>query len=146
MYSFSYGYGQVLIAKKELETAMAMFIAYDIIATKEFLNSPVLYYIEPPINGKWLPKAQGAINYMPALRYLLSSSSMVLRPNTLPQYGINNVVSEGRAAFDAATAEGKTYRRVVDRKFYSFYVTESGDFIVMKDLTGSEGYIRGWWR
>lgn len=146
MYSFGYGYGQVLVAKKELETAVAMFVAYDIVATEEFFNSPVLYYVEPPADGKWLPKAQGAISYMPALRYLLSSSSMVLRPNTLPQYGINNVVSERRAAFDAATAEGKTYRRVVDRKFYSFYVTDSGDFIVMKDLTGSEGYIRGWWR
>ncbi|CAH0249688.1 glucosyltransferase domain-containing protein [Pseudomonas brassicacearum] len=141
MFSFCYAYGQVIIAKKELETAMATFVAYDINRTKGFWGGEVLYYIGAPSTGNWLPKGYHAMSYMPTLRFILSDDNALLHPHFLTRQGINNVVDGKRAAFDAATSDGKIYVRVVDRKFYSFYVTEAGNFIVMKDITDPESYV-----
>lgn len=145
MYSFCYAYGQVIVAKKELETAMATFVAYDLGATKEFWQADVIYYIGPRINGNWLPKGYHAMSYMPTLRYILSDANVLLHSHFLPRQGANNVVDGERAAFDAATSPGKKFSQVVDRKFYSFYITEAGSFIVMKDITDPEKYFEDPW-
>ncbi|WP_434675927.1 hypothetical protein [Pseudomonas sp. D3-10] len=141
MFSFCYAYGQVIIAKKELETAMATFVAYDVISTKDFWKTDVVYYIPSLTNRNWLPKGYPAMSYMPTLRFILSRDNDLLHSHFLARQGINNVVDGKRAMFDAATSVGKTYMRIVDKKFYSLYVTEAGNFIVMKDITGPEKYI-----
>lgn len=140
MFSFCYAFGQVLIAKKELETAMAQYIAYDIVAHEPLSAVPIFYYVGPRTAGNWLPRGHAAMTYMPTLRYLLSNASTLLHPQFMTRLGINNVVEGDRANFEAAIAAGNRYSRVVDRKFYSIYLTEQGGFIVFKEILDAEDY------
>ncbi|MDY7064686.1 hypothetical protein PsexTeo8_11040 [Pseudomonas extremaustralis] len=140
MFSFCYAFGQVLIAKKELETAMAQYIAYDIVAHEPLSAAPVFYYVGPRTEGNWLPRGHAAMTYMPSLRYLLSAANTLLHPQFMTRLGINNVVEGNRANFEAAVAAGNRYSRVVDRKFYSIYLTEQGGFIVFKEILDPEDY------
>jgi len=80
------------------------------------------------------------MTYMPSLRYLLSDASILLHPQFMTRLGINNVVEGNRANFEAAIAAGNRYSRVVDRKFYSIYLTEQGGFIVFKEILDPEDY------
>ncbi|MFL6531935.1 MAG: hypothetical protein ACJ8G8_01300, partial [Pseudomonas sp.] len=74
-----------------------------------------------------------------------SVSNVLLHSHFLPRQGINNVIDGERAVFDTAMSAGKKYSRVVDRKFYSFYITEAGYFIVMKDIVDDEKYLGDIW-
>ena len=80
------------------------------------------------------------MTYMPTLRYLLSGANTLLHPQFMTRLGINNVVEGDRANFEAAIAAGHRYSRVVDRKFYSIYLTEQGGFIVFKEILDPEDY------
>ena len=53
----------------------------------------------------------------------------------MTRLGINNVVEGDHVAFDAAV-----YSPVVDRKFYSIYLTEQAGFIVFKEILDPEDY------
>lgn len=55
MFSLSYTYGQVLIAKKELEVAMATYIAYDLISRSELSTKRVFYYMSHGISNIGFP-------------------------------------------------------------------------------------------
>ena len=140
MFSFCYAYGQVLIAKKELESAMAQYIAYDIVAHEQLSVTKIFYYVGPQTAGNWLPRGHAAMSYMPTLRFILSSSNMLLHPEFMIRLGINNVVGGDRAVYEAAIASGKHYRRVVDRKFYSIDLTDQGGFILFKEILDPEDY------
>ncbi|BBP57574.1 hypothetical protein PHLH4_11640 [Pseudomonas sp. St316] len=85
------------------------------------------------------------MSYMPVLRYILSNASELLHPQFFPRLGINNVDGRTREVFETAMSSSKTSKRVVDRKFYSIYITEAGDFIVMKDIVDSEKYMDDPW-
>ncbi|NMX91454.1 MULTISPECIES: glucosyltransferase domain-containing protein [unclassified Pseudomonas] len=135
MFSFCYAYGQILIAKKELESAVAQYIAYDIVANKKLSAAPIFYYVGPRTGGNWLPRGHAAMTYMPSLRYVLSGSNALLHPQFMTRLGINNVVEGDHVAFDAAV-----YSPVVDRKFYSIYLTEQAGFIVFKEILDPEDY------
>lgn len=141
MFSFCYAYGQVIIAKKELETAMATYVAHDLIATPELRDTNVIYYVGPRTNGNWLPRGHGAMISMPTLRYILSNANIVLHPQFLTRLGINNVVDGSREVFEAALLASGNPSPMLERKFYSFYVTKAGSFIVMKEITDSEAYV-----
>lgn len=145
MYSLCFAYGQVIAAKKELETALATFIAYDIIATDELKSSKVLFFIGPRTGGNWSPMGYPAMSYMPVLRYILSSASDLLHPQFFPRLGINNVDGRTREVFEAAMSSSKMSKLILDRKFYSIYITESAGFIVMKDIVDSEKYMDDPW-
>lgn len=80
------------------------------------------------------------MSYMPTLRFILSSSNMLLHPEFMIRLGINNVVGGDRAVYEAAIASGKHYRRVVDRKFYSIDLTDQGGFILFKEILDPEDY------
>lgn len=140
MFSFCYAYGQVLIAKKELESAIAHYIGYDIVANEQLSAASIFYYVGPRTGGNWLPRGHAAMTYMPSLRYILSGSNTLLHPQFMPRIGINNVVEGRRALFDEAVAAGNRYSRVVDRKFYSIYLTGQGGFIVFKEILDAEDY------
>lgn len=140
MFAFCYAYGQVVIAKKELEMAMAQYIAKDIVSEKELKLTRVFYFIGPQTGGNWLPRGHDAMSYMPALRYILSTANVVLHPHFFPRLGINNVVGGKRDIFDKLVALNSVGLPVVDGKFYSIYVTGEGAYIVMKEIHDSENY------
>lgn len=140
MFAFCYAYGQVIIAKKELEMAMAQYIAKDIVSEKELKMMPVFYFVGPQTGGNWLPRGHDAMNYMPALRYILSSANVLLHPHFFPRLGINNVVDGKREIFNKLVVLDRVGSPVVDSKFYSIYVTSEGGYIVMKEIRDSENY------
>ncbi|SEJ15416.1 glucosyltransferase domain-containing protein [Pseudomonas sp. NFACC07-1] len=141
MFSLCYAYGQVLVAKKELETAFATFVAYDIVASPELGRADIIYLVlGPKTEGNWLPKGNSAMSYMPVLKLILTDDNQVLHPYFLPRLGINSVVSGRREMFEAAIAGGKASRLLLDRKFYSIYATEAGFFLVMKSLGDLDKY------
>ncbi|WP_260959265.1 glucosyltransferase domain-containing protein [Pseudomonas citri] len=141
MFSFCYAYGQVIVAKKEFEMALATFVAYDIVTTPELREANIFYLITRRGEGNWLPSGQGTMSYMPVLRYILSDSNKLLYPHFLTRLGINTVVDGERQVFEAALSASKTSQPLLDRKFYSIYVTEAGNYILMKNIVDYEGYI-----
>lgn len=79
--------------------------------------------------------------YMPALKYVLSSSSTLLRPHFLTRMGVNNVLDGQREMFKVIVSGDKTFRPVLDRKFYSIFVSEAGGFIAIKNMYDADVYI-----
>ncbi|PRA29216.1 glucosyltransferase domain-containing protein [Pseudomonas poae] len=134
MFSLCYAYGQVLVAKKELESAMGHYLAYDLSSNKAFATIKGFYFIGPMTGENWLPRAHGAITHAPILRYFLSNSSVLLRIEFLPRLGINNARPGRREMLDASLVP------VVDGKFYQIYVTGDKGYIVMKEITDSEDF------
>lgn len=139
MFSFSYMYGQVIIAKKELEFSLAQYVAYDLISNETLWAVDKFYYVGPTMDGNWLPRGHAAMTYMPLLRYILSGSNTLLHPQFLTRMGINNVVQGQREVFEA-TVTADNEQPVVDRRFYSIYSRRGSAFIVMKDSFGPENY------
>jgi hypothetical protein len=139
MFSFCYAYGQVIVAKKELESAVAHYVAYDVISQVELQHTTRFYFIGPAIGGNWLPRGDPAMTYLPLLKYILSDSNTVLHPQFMTRVGINNVVDGRREVFEAS-ATPDNVRPLVDRKFYSIYVRAGQAYIVMKDFVESPRY------
>ena len=139
MFTLSYAYGQVIIAKKELESALAQYLAYDLVSHAELRQVNRFYYVGPTEGGNWLPRGYAALTYMPLLTYILSESNVALHAEFLTRQGIVNVLSGSREVFNAAVAAG-TEKAVLDSKFYSIYLHDDDAFIVMKDLVGPQNY------
>ncbi|MDD1015834.1 glucosyltransferase domain-containing protein [Pseudomonas rubra] len=144
MFTFSYAYGQVIIAKKELESAMAYYIANDLVSRTELRGVNTYTYLRAPGDGNWLPRGHGAMTHMPLLRYILSGSNSVLHAQFLPRLGINNVIGGEPAVFDRLVAQGDVGEPLVDNKFYSIYVSGAQGFIVMKPIQDDENYNHNW--
>ncbi len=140
MFAFCYAYGQVIIAKKELEMAMAQYIAKDIVSEGALKSIPVFYLVGARTGGNWLPRGHDAMSYMPVLRYILSSSNVLLHPQFFPRLGINNVVGGHRDAFNKLVASGSVGLPILDTKYYWVYVTSDAGYIVMKEIHDSENY------
>jgi len=141
MFSLCYAYGQIIVAKKELETALATFISYDVVSAPELRSVSVFYFLGAGNGGVWLPRGHGAMIYMPVLKYILSDSSTLLRPHFLTRLGVNNVLDGPREMFKIVAVGDKTFRPVLDRKFYSIYASEAGGFIAMKNMDDADVYI-----
>ncbi|MCE5982235.1 glucosyltransferase domain-containing protein [Pseudomonas sp. LF19] len=144
MFAFSYAYGQVIIAKKEFESAMAHYIANDLVSRSELRSVNKYYYLRAPGDGNWLPRGHGAMIHMPLLRYILSGSNSVLHAQFFPRLGINNVIGGEHGVFDQLAAAGRVGEPLVDNKFYSIYVTGAQGFIVMKPIQEDENYNKNW--
>ncbi|QBF28171.1 hypothetical protein EXN22_21700 [Pseudomonas tructae] len=144
MFAFSYAYGQVIIAKKELESAMALYIANDLVSRSELRSVSKYYYLRAPGDGNWLPRGHGALTHMPLLRYILSGSNSVLHAHFFPRLGINNVIVGEAAVFEQLAAAGGVSEPLVDNRFYSIYVTGAQGFIVMKPIQDDENYNHNW--
>lgn len=140
MYSFCYAYGQVIVSKKELETALATFIAYDLFATPELENINKFYLLRVG-DENWLPRGHGAMSYMPTLRYILTNYNALVHAHFMTRLGVNNVVDGNWGAFERVMSSYKAVTPILDRKLYSIYVTEVGAFIVMKHVVDPEEYI-----
>ncbi|WP_300630559.1 glucosyltransferase domain-containing protein [Pseudomonas sp.] len=139
MYSFGYMYGQVIVARKEFESALAQYIAYDLISHDALRTVNKFYFIGAAVNDNWSPRGHAAMTHMPLLRYILSEYNMLLHPHFLPRFGINNVVYGAHEVFEASVnAENET--PVLDRKFYSICSRGGQVFIVIKDSFGPEDY------
>jgi len=139
MFSLCYAYGQVIIAKKEFEMALANYVGYDLISNEDLKSVRKFYFTEPAVGGNWLPRGHAAMTYMPVLRYILSGANTLLHPQFLTRVGINNVVATGEQAVNAV-AMARTEKPVIDRKFYSIYLRAGDGVIVMKDFVEAEEY------
>jgi hypothetical protein len=139
MFSFCYAYGQVIVAKKELESALAQYVAYDLVSQGELRDVDKFYFVGPVIGGNWLPRGHAAMTYMPLLRYILSGSNTVLHPQFFTRLGINNVVEGRREEFNALAA-ASSEKPLIDRKLYSIHLRAGKAFIVMKDFVEPENY------
>ncbi|QHF31273.1 hypothetical protein PspR32_20275 [Pseudomonas sp. R32] len=144
MFAFSYAYGQVIIAKKELESAMAHYIANDLVSRSELRSVTKYYYLRAPGDGNWLPRGHGAMTQMPLLRYILSGSNSVLHAQFFPRLGINNVIGGEHSVFAQLAASGRVGAPLVDNRFYSIYVAGAQGFIVMKPIQEDENYNQHW--
>lgn len=142
MFSFCYAYGQVLVAKKELQLAMATFIGYDLVSRDELNTKKIFYFLGQKTAGNWIPSAHGAMSNMPVLRYILSSSNTLLFPEFFPGLGITNVVNGGYAGFESEVEALKKQpcKSVVDNKFYTICVVGDSGFIAIKDIVDPEDY------
>ncbi|WP_411390009.1 hypothetical protein [Pseudomonas sp. MPB23] len=142
MFSLSYTYGQVLVAKKELEIAMATYMAYDLISRSELNTKRVFYYRSHGVSTNWIPSAHGAMTHMPVQRYILSGSNAMLFPEFFPRLGITNVVNGYFYGFQSEVAALKkaVCEPVVDNPFYSICVVGDSGFIAIKNRADSEDY------
>lgn len=142
MFSLSYTYGQVLIAKKELEVAMATYIAYDLISRSELNTKRVFYYMSHGISNNWIPSAHGAMTHMPVQRYILSGSNAMLFPEFFPRLGVTNVVNGYFKGFQSeiTALKKEVCEPVVDNPFYSICVVGDSGFIAIKNRADSEDY------
>ncbi|WP_419735265.1 glucosyltransferase domain-containing protein [Pseudomonas sp. COR18] len=138
MFSLSYAYGQILIAKKELEFAMAQYISYDLASRVELRALKRIYRVGPETGGNWLPRGYGAMTLTPVLRFILSDSSVVLHTEFFPRLGMNNVVEGDRERFFGEAALPPEL--IVDNKFYAIYRVQDNGVILMKEITDSEDY------
>ncbi|CRM96599.1 O-antigen conversion protein C [Pseudomonas sp. 22 E 5] len=142
MFSLCYAYGQVLIAKKELQTATATYIAYDLMSYNELNTKKVFYYLSHPVSVNWIPGAHGAMTQMPVQRYILSSSNAMLFPEFFPRIGITNVVNGYFKGFQAEINALKTQpcKTVVNNPFYAICVVGDSGFITLKYRADPEDY------
>lgn len=89
MLSFSYAYGRVLVAQKELDRAVASSIAQAITQQPELRKLRAIHMLGGWNGGYWLPAAEGTFEVMPALRYVLNVRYLVL-PEMMPRVGLTN--------------------------------------------------------
>lgn len=140
MLSFSYAYGHVLIARKELELSVVHDLGYDLTSHQELNNVKRFYLIGPDAVVNWIPGAHGALTLMPALRYVLTDMGQIFVAERLPRIGITNVAGWSAKKDFETSVENKEHVRVVDNKFYSIYLVDGDGYIVFATITDSEAY------
>lgn len=137
MFSLCYAYGQVLISKKELESAFAHYVAYDIVSNATLASLHTLYFLPSDNQANWLPRGITAKTHMPVLSYILGDANTVLYPHFLTRLGITNMRDGDRTVFDQAVAEGRA-KPLLERKFYTVFLLGDDGFIVMHESFGPE--------
>lgn len=125
MLSFSYAYGRVLAAQKELDRTAASLIAQAITQEPSLRDLRAFHMLGGWNGGYWLPAAEGAFEVMPALRYVLNVRYLVL-PEMMPRVGLANF------------APGKLTREQVLAKS-PVAVAEGALFTIHQ--VGDEGYV-----
>lgn len=142
MFSFCYAYGQVLIAKKQLQSAMATYMAYDLVTNSELKSKRIFYFLGQRTAGNWIPQVHGAMSRLPVLRYILSGSNTLLFPETFAAMGIVNVINPDifRRSSELEALKKQPCQSVVDNKFYTICVVGDVGLIAIKDIQDSEDY------
>lgn len=142
MFSFCYAYGQVLIAKKQLQSAMATYMAYDLVTNSELKSKRIFYFLGQRTAGNWIPQVHGAMSRLPVLRYILSDSNTLLFPETFAAMGIVNVINGDIFGFSSEldALKKQPCQSVVDNRFYTICVVGDVGLIAIKDIHDSEDY------
>ncbi|WP_455927522.1 glucosyltransferase domain-containing protein [Pseudomonas capeferrum] len=132
--NFSYSYGRVLSAKKELDISLVNSVVASINAHAQLKNIKSFYFSIDE-SELWLPAAQGALSVTPVMSYVLSANFLLL-PYSMIRAGIPNVGWQDKTHPVAAIVQSDI-SPVVDTRFYSIYVFHDDGYIVMKHMPPS---------
>ena len=131
MIGFSYSYGRLLVAKKELENTLVNSLAYSISANAQ-LSAVGKFYFSAETDYFWLPAAQGTISAMPIMPYVMSTG-FLLMPYGISRAGITNVDWED-TLHPASAVLDSHIAPVLENKFYAIYVFKGDGYIIMKTM------------
>ncbi len=129
--NFSYSYGRVLVAKKELENTLMYSLAYSISSNARLSALEKIYFSEDT-RHYWLPASRGTVAAMPIMPYVMSAN-FLLMPYGMFRTGITNVDWEDAQHPASAVIESQIPPEV-DNKFYSIYVFKGDGYIIMKKM------------
>lgn len=129
MLDFSYSYGRLLEAKKQLETTLVNSLAYTISASPQLIKVK-RFYFAADTNTFWLPAAKGTVAAIPIMPYVLSAN-FLLMPYGLSRAGITNVDWEDIDHPASAVLDSRL-PPVVDNRFYAIYLFNDEGYIIMK--------------
>nr|NLU58736.1 hypothetical protein [Pseudomonas sp. BIGb0427] len=138
MFAFSYAYGQVIIAKKELESAMAHYIANDLVSRSELRDVNRYTYLRAPGDGNWLPRGHGAITHAATEIHPQRLQFGVACAVFFPGWGSIMSLAVNARTLSGWWRQGAWGAPLVDNRFYSIYVTGEQGFIVMKPILKDE--------
>lgn len=135
MLSFSFMYGRVLMAQKELERSVLYSLAYDINSRPTLRAIRIMYLVDGEASPVRRPASRAVSEKIPALNYLgggwhrLGESYLVM-PDQFPFVGITNVRWMTPADFQAVVVK----QQVVDSGFYNIYLSGGDGYIQMKQI------------
>ncbi|WP_248917377.1 glucosyltransferase domain-containing protein [Pseudomonas entomophila] len=129
MLSFSYAYGRVLVAQKELEQLVTFSISRAIQASPALSGAHRFYLHDYDPKRVWLPAASGSFQAMPALKYVLSIGYQVL-PEMMPRVGLPEFGSVAPLTRDEVLARSPVPK--VDERFFSIYLVDEVGYVVIK--------------
>lgn len=131
MLSFSYAYGRLLVAQKELERVVTSSIAQAIHARPALYSAHRFYIHGYDTKQVWLPAGSGSLQAMPALREVLAVGYQVL-PEMMPRVGMTHFGFY--PPLDRAQVLALSPQPEVDEKFFSIYRVGDAGYVLMKPL------------
>lgn len=134
MLSFSFAYGRVLQVQRTLCERLALGLSLDIAAHAELQRLPVLYLQDTWQSDNWLPGSYGALQRVPALRFVLNIDYWLL-PEIMPRYG---VVTLTWLPDNDPGLLPPLPPPIVDNHFYAIYRGPVAGYVVMKKLHDTE--------
>ncbi|MEW9681597.1 glucosyltransferase domain-containing protein [Pseudomonas sp. TE50-2] len=137
MLSFSYAHGRVLVAQKELQQAVVSYLAHDIMSKPELASARRYFVQDIWLSRRWLPAANGSIQAMPALGYVLNVWYLVL-PELMPREGLANFFA--RPPIDREQVLARSPSPIVGNKFYSIHLVGDTAYVLMKSPPETEVY------
>lgn len=137
MLSFSYAYGRVLNVQKIFTDSVSQGLAERLLSDTKLQQVQMFYMVNISTRG-WLAGAQGSIQVIPALKYVLNVNFIVL-PEMMPRLGETNVLTISEKTFREKVPE-HSLKPVVSHRFYDIYVVGAEGYIYMKPLLHSEHY------
>ncbi len=137
MLAFSYAYGRVLTLQKELENSVVHYLSYELIANQRLSGIEHIQMVNN-FSNDWLGGAEGAMQRMPALRYVLNVHVLLL-PELLSRSGV--IVPFSPTQSFEWWRRQQQGERLIEHRFYSVYLQGKTAVVVMKDLS-VDGLVR----
>jgi hypothetical protein len=137
MLSFSYAYGRLLVAQKEMERVMTSSIAQAIQANPAVYDAKRFYILGHDSRQVWLPAGSGSFQAMPALRYVFAIAYQVL-PEMMPRVGMTSFGSH--PPLQRAQVLASTPQPQVDWKFFAIHRVDDVGYVLMKPITDAEAF------
>lgn len=139
MLSFSYMFGRVLSAHKELESSMLSSLSYDISSRQELRNLNFIHLVAAENTGFWLPASYDVLKAVPALAYV-GGENYLVTPEQFPRVGLTNVKSMDLNDFKRLAGK----QQLIDNRFYDIYLSGDDAYIQMKQPAYAEGHKDRW--
>lgn len=137
MLSFSYAYGRLLVAQKEVERVMTFSIAQAIQSNPALYGAKRFYILGHDSRQVWLPAGSGSFQAMPALRYVFAIGYQVL-PEMMPRVGMTTFGSH--PPLQRAQVLVSSPQPQVDGKFFAIHRVEDVGYVLMKPILDAEAF------
>ncbi|RMO82426.1 hypothetical protein ALQ33_200162 [Pseudomonas syringae pv. philadelphi] len=133
MLSFSFIYGNVLSAHKELGQHVARSIAYDVDTLSRARTLERIHFRGFYLQN-WLPAMQATSNALPVLGYLLNIHYLTL-PEALPRTGITRIPK-----YTEPPVGEHLPPPILIRQLYRFHLSETTGYLVLKNINPPQNY------